>query len=170
MKTRWKILAGVAVAGFGFAAWVQADLREWDLGMHLPTPSIKESKQLRVFVRRLEVEPREINFGGRRYQIGDVWLEHRSEPLRLSFFYTRQEILPELVLCVDITPFDMQADVCIKDARRTHILVSGVNGVLFSEVGLRAPKIFTLCTRDRQSEISIRVKEESIQAPQPTKS
>lgn len=97
-----------------------------------------------------------------------MWLEHRTQPKRLSPFFTRQEILPELVLCVDIGPFDPEADVRIKDAKTSHIFYSAVSGVQLSEVGLVAPKSFVLCTRDGSSEVTVQVAEEPNQTPQPT--
>lgn len=159
MKLLWKILAGIAVVAVAFGAWAEADFREWDLKMHVPTASVKDSQAYRVFDRRLSVSPAEFELAGKSYRIKEAWLEHRTEPRRASIFFTRQEIFPELVLCVDLGAQNTQADVLIKGAKHDLTYYSGTGGVRMTEVGQVPPKGFAFCTHDGRHEVQFLLKE-----------
>ena len=157
MKTRWKILRGFVIVSGALAAWVQADFREWDLKNQVPTTSVKDSKLYRVFETQLAVFPVQFELGGTHFYVKAAWLEHRTVPRRTSMFYTQQDILPDLILCIDLGSKSTMADIWIKDAERSHILFSGVNGVRFSEIGTAPLRSFSLCTRDGKYEVEIRI-------------
>jgi hypothetical protein len=160
MKARWLIsLAGVVILGV-VAAWkaAEASYFAWDLSNGTPTASIRDSELYRVFERRVSVSPTEFELAGRRHRIKDAWLEHRTVPRRVSVFSTRQEVLPELVLCIDLGREGTQADVWFKGGKHSRIFYSGVNGVRMTEVGIAAPAAFALHTRDGRFEAQFEVR------------
>lgn len=142
MTTPWRVAISLGCTAFVSFAWVNADWRRWDLENHVPTGSVEMARRNRIFERRVKVFPVEFDLKGEHYRISDAWLEHQAVPRRVTPFFTHQENLPELVLCVDLDS-DLKANVWMRSGRGM-----GVNGVRFLDVGRTPPSSFILQTRE----------------------
>lgn len=144
MKKIWWVTAIFLVVLL--AAWRYNAAKAWasTLRNHTPTTSVSQSRAFGIYASEVAVAPVEFDLGGDAYRVDRAWLEHRTYPESFSPLITRQQIAPELILCLDIKlaarPNSTSAPaVRIKNANLGSFYLAGKNTVLFTTVGLSPP-------------------------------
>lgn len=154
MKKVWWATALFLVALL--AVWRYNDAKAYAswLRNQTPTTSVKQSQELGIFDSEVAVAPVEFELGGEPYRVERAWLEHRTAPESFTPFLTRQQIAPELILCLDLKPAGRPDSksappIRIKNANLGSFYVAAKNTVLFTTVGTTPPdQIVLLSNKD----------------------
>lgn len=128
-----------------------------------PTTSIKQSQELGILASEVAAAPVEFELGGESYRVERAWLEHRTSPESFSPFITRQQIAPELILCLDIRlanrpDSNRPPALRIKNANLGSFYLAAKNSVLFTSVGLSPPNQIVLLSSKAGEEQALALK------------
>jgi hypothetical protein len=155
--------ATLVIGGYAWSRVHNASVYAYRLETWLPASSVAVSKQFKVFAGLVEVSPRLVDLGDTTYRLEDAWIEHRTQPRRVSVFRTDQEILPEFILCVRYSPIAhnpllSQTGIRIKDKKSREVFDSPIGNVLRTEIGTELPANFTLRCDTREKEVVVELK------------
>ena len=175
MKPKPAILLDVFLIVVGFYAAMQiqqAEMLEWELRNRVPTSTVADSKRYHVFATELEASPMSVDLGDTTYKIESVWVEHRTEPQRVSIFSVHQQILPEMTLCVRIEPVARnhllaQTEVRIKSPKNQEVFDHGFRNCLVIDAGREIPTSVVLRCDTREKEAVIQLKKKTLPAISP---